>query len=442
MPGFYQPSENEFDPSTDDFVLTALSKERKYKHFDLPLVDRELAFDFSREDQPHRFLPLLGFTDVARRYVRKASGDREVKVKERPIRFAGHKDAAYLQAYAGHLNEFYEKALAQDGTSGSVLAYRRGGGTNIHHAKALFDEIRARGECTVFAMDISGFFDCLDHLLLRDEVAGLLGVTRLNGHHATVWKNVARYSWVETSDLDKLLGRKRNCHGRVCSPADFSDHVRGRKDGLIRTHDQTIGIPQGTPVSGLYANIYLRTFDREMIAWCAELGGSYRRYSDDIAVILPLGAKVQHVVAVVEKMLADFGLAMSVDKTDTADFMGGRLISATPIQYLGFTFDGAKTLIRPSSLDAYRGKMRRGIHAKLVAAKAKSIPSFDVYKRESLARYTHLGKRRNFLRYAYKASEVMGCPEIRRQVSHHVTWFNRAWERESVRVFGGLVTSP
>lgn len=442
MPGFYLPFENEFDPSTDDFVLPAISKERKYKHFDLPLVDREQAYDFSREDEPHRFLPLLGFTDLTRRYVRNASGCREIKVKERPIRFAGHQDAAYLQAYAVHLNGFYEQALAKDGTSGSVLAYRRGGGTNIHHAKALFDEIRVRGDCTVFAMDISGFFDCLDHTLLRDEVAGLLGVSRLDGHHATVWKNVTRYSWVETVDLDSLLGSKRNGHGRVCSPADFADHVRGRKFGLVRTHDQTFGIPQGTPVSGLYANIYLRTFDREMVAWCARLGGSYRRYSDDIAVILPLGAKVQNVIATVEKILADFGLAMSVDKTDTADFKGGFLFSATPIQYLGFTFDGQQTLIRQSSIDAYLGKMRRGIHAKMIAAKAKNVPSREVFKRESLARYTHLGKRRNFLQYAYKAADLMGCPEIRQQVSRHVTWFNRAWEREALRVFGRLVTTP
>ncbi|RYH00842.1 hypothetical protein EU805_16680 [Salipiger sp. IMCC34102] len=442
MPGFYMPSENEFDPSTDDFMLRAVSKERRYKHFDLPPTGRELAIDFSGQDNPHRFLPLLGFTDIRRMYLRDASGNGKKKIKKRPIRFAGHEDAAYLQAYAGHLNGFYERALAKDGSSSSVLAYRRGGGTNIHHAKALFDEIKSRGDCTVVAMDISGFFDCLDHLLLRDEIAGLLDETRLDGHHATVWKNVTRYSWVETSDLDKLLGRKRNGHGRICSPKDFSEHVRGRKGGLIRTHDQTFGIPQGTPVSGLYANIYLRTFDREMIAWCARLGGSYRRYSDDIAVILPLGVKVRHVVAVVEKMLSDFGLAMSVEKTDSADFKGGVLISATPIQYLGFTYDGVKTLIRESSLDAYRRKMGRGIHAKMVAAKAKNIPSFEVFKRESFARYTHLGKRRNFLRYAYKASEVMGCPEIRQQVKRHVTWFNRAWERESVRVFGGLITLP
>lgn len=453
MPGFYLPSEDEFDPSTEDFILPVLSKERPYKHFDLPLTDREQVFDFSQEREPHRFLPLLGFTDQARRYIRVKNEDgtwkrdadgnfvREEKLKPRPIRFASHSDAAYLQAYAGQLNAFYEKALAEDETSRSVLAYRRGGGTNIHHAKSLFDEIRARGDCTVFAMDISGFFDCLDHTLLRDEIAGLLGATRLEGHHGTVWKNVTRYSWVETEDLDKLLGRKRNGHGRVCSPADFAKHVRGRKDGLVRTHSQTFGIPQGTPISGLYANIYLRTFDREMIAWVSNHGGSYRRYSDDIAVILPLGAKVRHVVAVVEKMLADFGLAMSVDKTDTADFKGGLLASSTPIQYLGFTFDGQKTLIRASSIDAYRGKMRRGIHAKLIAAKSKDIPSAEVFKRESLARYTHLGKRRNFLRYAYKAADVMGSPEIRGQVSRHVTWFNRAWDREVSRVYGGLVAT-
>lgn len=441
MSGFYQPSETEFDPSTDDFVLHSISKERKYRHFDLPLRanQREQIIDFSVEYSPHRFLPLLGFTDEVRRYVRGRSGTREQKIKQRPIRFASHGDAAYMQAYADYLGRFYENCLDTDSTSASVLAYRRGGGTNIHHAKSLFDEIRSRRDCTVIAMDISGFFDCLDHKHLRDEVAGLLGVSRLAGHHATVWKNVTRYAWVETADIDTLLGRVRHGHGRVCSQSDFVEHVRGRSDGLVRRHDEAFGIPQGTPVSGLYANIYLRTFDREMASLCQRCSGSYRRYSDDIAVVLPLGSKARHAVAVVEKMLADFGLALSVDKTDTADFKRGILQSLKPIQYLGFTFDGQQTLIRDSSMDAYRAKMRRGIHAKMIAASRKKIASFDVYKRECLSRYTHLGKRRNFLRYAYKAADVMGCPEIRQQVKKHVTWFNRAWDAEIVRVYGDVV---
>lgn len=444
MPELYLPSEDDFDPSADDFVLPACSKERRYKHFDLPLSEaaRARQIDFNKEVKPHRFLPLLGFTDRVRRITRDEQGAVVPDIKTRPIRFCGHLDAAYLECYAAYLGRFYEEALTQDGTACSVLAYRRGGGTNIHHAKALFDEIRERRDCVVFALDISGFFDCLDHRLLRDEVAGLFGVQRLDGHHGTVWRNVTRYAWVETADLDTVLGRERNGQGRVCSPRDFLKYVRGRKDGLIRTHDLNLGIPQGTPLSGLYANIYMRSFDRDMVNICRENGGSYRRYSDDIAVVLPLGARIPHVIAIVEKLLAEYGLALSVKKTEVAHFKNRLLASKRPIQYLGFTFDSKRTLIRPSSLDAYRAKMRRGIHAKIVAASQKRVPSYEIYKREALSRYTHLGKRRNFLRYAYRASDLLEAPEIRLQVKHHMTWFNRAWTHEIEKVYGEEVLVP
>ncbi|MEM6900360.1 MAG: hypothetical protein AAF583_11365 [Pseudomonadota bacterium] len=127
MPGFYQPTEEEFDPHTDAFILHCLAKERQYQHFDLPLSDeaRNQQFDPSSEVAPHRFLPLLGYTDITRKFVRDDSGNRHEKIKMRPIRFAAHEDAAYLQAYADHLGPIYEAALVKDGTSGSVLAYRR-----------------------------------------------------------------------------------------------------------------------------------------------------------------------------------------------------------------------------------------------------------------------------------------------------------------------------
>ena len=91
MPGFYLPSAEEFDPETDDFVLHFLAKERQYRHFDLPLSDEDRIqqVDFSSEDAPHRFLPLLGYTDITRKFVRNANGERQEKIKERPIRFAG-----------------------------------------------------------------------------------------------------------------------------------------------------------------------------------------------------------------------------------------------------------------------------------------------------------------------------------------------------------------
>ena len=126
MPGFYLPSDEEFDPETDDFVLHCLAKERQYRHFDLPLSDEDRIqkIDFSSKDARHRFLPLLGYTDITRKFVRDADGERQEKIKKRPIRFAGHEDAAYLQAYADHLAPIYESALRQaDATSLPAVSF-------------------------------------------------------------------------------------------------------------------------------------------------------------------------------------------------------------------------------------------------------------------------------------------------------------------------------
>lgn len=440
MPGLDLPSENDLDPETDEFYHPFQAKARTYRHFDLPLSDqqRSMTRDFSTEEEKHRFLPLLGFTDIRRRVVREG-GKPRVKEKPRPIRFAGHADSAYLQAYAEFLAPRYEASILLDGTSDSVLAYRKGGRTNIHHAKSLFEEIRCRENCLVLAIDISGFFDCLDHRHLKSELCGILNATQLTGHHWTVFRALTRYSWVEVEDLDALLGKRRKRMGRVCSPEDFTGKVRGRSNGLIRTHDLNHGIPQGTPVSGLYANIYLRSFDKEVLRYVRARGGSYRRYSDDIAIVLPIGSDPREIVSVIEKYLADYSLSLSPDKTEISRFSAPPLKADHPIQYLGCTFDGQKIRIRDSSMDAFRKKMRRGIHAKLVAAKKKRVPSNLVFRREVLSRYTHLGKRRNFLRYAYRAAEILDAGEIRLQVKRHVTWFNRAWRQEVVRVYGGLI---
>ncbi len=131
-------------------------------------------------------------------------------------------------------------------------------------------------------------------------------------------------------------------------------------------------------------------------------------------------------------------MAISGHKTDTASFKNGLLTGSKPIQYLGFTFDGVVTLIRASSLDSYRAKMNRGIHAKMVAAKAQGVRSNRVYAREALSRYTHVGKRRNFIKYAHRAADVHASSEIRAQVSDHMKWFKKAWRRERMKVFSDL----
>jgi RNA-directed DNA polymerase len=181
--------------------------------------------------------------------------------------------------------------------------------------------------------------------------------------------------------------------GRICSPTDYQRHVRGSTSGLVRVHDLPFGIPQGTPVSGLFANIYMMSFDQDMQRLMQTLGGSYRRYSDDIALVAPSDVEPEELVEIARKILADYELCLSDDKTDISRFYGPVLHCDHAIQYLGFEFNGKETTIRESSLNSYREKMQNGIRAKLLAAKRKNIPASKVFKREVLSRYTHLGRR-------------------------------------------------
>jgi RNA-directed DNA polymerase len=432
MPGSDLEEDAPFDPETDDFLHLAFLKERQYRHFDNPLSgnEREQGFDLEKHDISHRFHPLLGFTDTKRRVIRDIStGALVTKNKPRLIRYASHADAAYLEVYGAQLSRIYEKSLIETGISDCVLAYRPLGGTNVHHAKRLFDEIRKRENCNVIAIDISGFFDTLDHRHLKSELASVVNRPKLEGHDWNVFKNIAKFSWVETDDLDKVLGKSRPMGGRICSPTDYQRHVRGSTSGLVRVHDLPFGIPQGTPVSGLFANIYMMSFDQDMQRLMQTLGGSYRRYSDDIALVAPSDVEPEELVEIARKILADYELCLSDDKTDISRFYGPVLHCDHAIQYLGFEFNGKETTIRESSLNSYREKMQNGIRAKLLAAKRKNIPASKVFKREVLSRYTHLGRRRNFLKYAFRSAELLGAPEIRQQVKGHMRWFNRAWIR-------------
>ena len=131
------PSEDDFDHKLGDFFVNEITKERNYLHFDLKLKygQRSISVDFSKEEKRHRFYPLLGYEQIIRKY----SMDGGAKKKERSIRYASHRDAAYLEVYSIFLAKKYELILTKLGITDCVLAYRKGGGSNIDHAKKFFE---------------------------------------------------------------------------------------------------------------------------------------------------------------------------------------------------------------------------------------------------------------------------------------------------------------
>jgi len=426
----YAP-DDEFDPLIDDFQ----SSERLYRHFDLPLSETERqGFSVTQERiRTNSFWPLIGYSTKERRAIKNSDGVLSFEDKERPIRFGSHKDAAILEYYSKHLSKLYDRTLKDLGISSSVLAYRSGVGNNIIQSKNLFDEICARDECTALAMDIKGFFDNIRHVVLFQNLLRVKGVERLSDADFSVFKRMSKFEWVETKELKERLGKHYGRAGRICSSSEFRDKVRGNHNSLIRTNEKEFGIPQGTPLSGLYANISMLHFDEVVSKLVLSLGGSYRRYSDDLAFLLPKAVQIEMVLGEITCRLAEIGLDISPKKTDISVFsrVDGELRSDKPFQYLGFTFDGQYTLIRQSSINKYYRKMTRGTRGKIWAAKRNKVPSDQIFMRDLFKKYTHFGRTRNFPRYAYRASAVHSSPEIRRQIRRHMTIF-KLKVRESI----------
>ena len=67
--------------------------------------------------------------------------------------------------------------------------------------------------------------------------------------------------------------------------------INFQKDDSGNTVTKDFGIPQGSPISAVLANIYMLDFDYEINKYLESIGGIYRRYSDDMVAICPLDKK-------------------------------------------------------------------------------------------------------------------------------------------------------
>lgn len=420
----YAPEDDEFDPLLDDFV----SRERKYIHFDRRLTESERAKVRATPEaiMANSFWPLLAFSKIERRVKRDKLGVISFSDKIREIKFGSHNDSAMLEHYSLSLSEAYESFLRGRPTHDVALAYRKNIGNNVHHAKSLFEEIRSREHVNAIAIDITGFFDHIRHDVLLENLKAVLMVEKLSPSDFKIFKRMTRFDWVDSEKLDERLAGRRRPAGRLCDAYQFRKYIRKHGDSAVETNLKYFGIPQGTPLSGLFANISLIEFDRQLHEHFAALGGSVRRYSDDIAILVPSDVNTNVVISFVRDQLNKIGLSISEHKTEISKFAldaDGLISSDRPFQYLGFTFDGRKTLIRQSSLNRYYSKMKSGVQAKVVAAKKNGIPSSEIYLRELFRKYTHFGKNKNFPRYVYRSSSILKSPEIRKQISNHFSIF-------------------
>lgn len=398
---------------------------RKYfPHFDQPLefeaAKRKVEDEAWVASRP--YWPFLGFEDRKRRF-RTIEGKRIVDTKSRPIKYCSHVDGYVFAYYANRLQAAYEEHIAPTAFAASVIGYRRGIGTNIHMAHAAFVEVARRRRAAVICLDISSFFDNIEHGLLKRNIELVLGAGRLSPAWFSVFRSMTRYAWVDAEQVRERLGiDSANPPRPLCSAADFRRKVRG--DGgefkrLIATNEERYGIPQGSPISAVFSNVFMLGFDEAVHAYVSNIGGSYRRYSDDIMIICAPRFQ-DRVIKYVRREIGKLGgkIKLSEEKTEISIFERRRNVSSCdrPVTYLGFTFDGRRVFLRGRTLSRYYRRMSYATrHA---ASKARDGGGTSVFKRKLYREFSHLGTD-NFYSYAKRSSRVLSDPTPKLQLRRH-----------------------
>ncbi len=406
-------------------------KERHYVHFDQPVGRAKawrLVSDSARVAR-HAFWPFISTELVARRFRPQTTG---LEPKRRRIAYASHVDSHIFSYYAMLLGEPYEAELARRGISECVLAYRRfpEPRCNIHFAKEAFDQVKRIGDCSVLALDVEDFFGSINHRLLREQWCQILGRTGLSADHYSVFRAITRYSHVDRGQLYQTLGisrrRAKRWWERLCSAEEFRDQIRAGR--LVQRHTTDRGIPQGSPISAQLSNLYMLDLDTHMAQVTREAGAVYRRYSDDILLICPPEA-AQRLRKVLEQELEAVGLSIAPDKTRVSHFRRdsqGQLSSDKPMQYLGFLFDGRRTLIRSTTIARYLGRMSSAVSSAQRAARRACRTGGDprVFRRAIYRRFSGMGRGRSYLSYVRRAESVMTDNAFRRQHRRHWRWLS------------------
>jgi RNA-directed DNA polymerase len=357
----------------------------------------------------HSWLPLICYVKRVKRYKAK---ERKTVPKERLITYASHRDACILSRYAYEITCLLDDCYEKENLVKNVIAYRRLGRSNYDFSADAYRFAKAHSPCVVLCFDITGFFDNLDHSILKSRLKRFLGATELPGDWYAVFRRVTKFSWVERAALEAHPTFSARMAEDSREPiATISEILDAGMP--IETNPNKFGIPQGTPISSAFSNLYMVEVDKAMVDACARFGGLYQRYSDDILVICPLDKEAE-ITAKIKAVIATHKLEVKDEKTERAMFGPG---SDEIFQYLGFNVSPNGATIRPASLARQWRKAKRSIattrrHGEAAIARGQATKIFTKRLRR---RFQPVGVR-NFSKYARRSAQAFGSRQIVRQV--------------------------
>ena len=470
-----------------DKIISSGNKLKTYKQFDH-------LFDFTKSGHQiknlikdptlkkvatHSFVPHLKILTKTPRYKFDSEIDGyDLETKIRPISFSSHFDSYIYSFYAFALTKKYQEFINYHHFNPCVLAYRSdlNGDCNIQFAKRAFDSVKEmigkHEKCHAIALDITGYFDNIDHSLLKEKWCKVIGLPQLPIDQYSVYKSLTQYSYVSKASILTHFKVDLAKHGPWKTLLDLiPDSINGtsynekfqliRKRKLIVRNKPKVdengavsnrGIPQGSPMSSVLSNIYLIDFDKWLYELSQKLGFHYFRYCDDLLIVCKAEDTKNLNETIVNEIKGKYKLTIQAKKTELIEFRPNskgairsfniktsvkKPISAVEeqklyknLQYLGFEFNGENIYIRPGSLSRYFRKAKGRISKTVMMAYGKRSKKDKISTKQLYFRYSHFGER-NFITYAQNAArkeytssvgitrEGMDSPSIRRQLSAH-----------------------
>lgn len=409
-------------------------KYKRYAHFDKKMSVKKAKRLLKCDDtiKEHGFFPFIHYSIESKKLEtvnNKVYAKKEPKKRE--IYYCAHMDRYIYQHYAYILGLKYNEYMVKSDIDRCSGAYRiERGKCNIDFSHEVFEFIKEKEEAVVIIGDFTKFFDNLDHKKLKNRIEKILS-SKIDDNLYKVFKSLTKFKYVNIEDLYDYYTVKNNKRSEkyymrkldtLMSVDEFKKFINGNNtktnEKYLKENKNSYGIVQGSPLSGLLANIYMIEFDKEMNELAMANNGLYLRYSDDFILVLDNNdnEKIQQIYQKIQSNVNEAKqISLEEKKTNIYRYKESRIeclnneIFMTEnvpniINFLGFSFDGSKITIRSKTMSKYYYKMTRKIK-KYIKGK-NGITIKDIYNKFSLQgenKKNSGGNKGNFITYVKRA---------------------------------------
>lgn len=362
-------------------------KYKNYKHIDVPIKVHKIERIIKNKEwvNKHGFYPFISYVINSKKFSKEIDSEtnHHWKRKTRPIKYASHIDRYIYQWYSYRINQIYNLYCQKNGLNEVAIAYRTclKGMTNVEFAKSAFDFIKKSKECYIIVSDFTSFFDYIEHRKLKENICKVLEKDYMESDLYKVFRSMTKYASIERDVIEKfLIDNKIETKESLKRSKSYFKNISWKEAKKILKKELEInnnpyGIPQGSPLSGVFANVFMIDFDKMMNKYATENNGKYMRYSDDLILIIPRKdginseqlwnkiqeAKKDYPYLIINKNKSSLYYYENDSIKSLHDEIEGMKKSDNRVNFLGFAFDGKEIKYRDKTITKFYRKINRRI---------------------------------------------------------------------------------